>query len=350
MSKTLRNARAGGRDEFADARQRQNRGGEMNAELRRLSVLRGNNMRVFDSLAPAQFRHQPVDTAIGGVGHFRQQDRDVQAKFLSHSFCPFRWIEGARLAVASETAQVRLPHDHDQGAHSHDHGSHDQGGHDHASETKRIDIGHGVLLLEVFEDSVPPRFRIRIEGAEAALPRAAALSLETLRPDGSRQTFSFAQRAGYLESLEEIPEPHEFTVSLSLSHGDHAHRHEARFEEHQHAPSVQPSAIALAGGPRSAGMVKSDRAVILGLFTLLTFSPCEGFLPVYLSGITYGWMGFVVLSAVLAVATIAGMVIFTWLTMSGMERLRLGFLERYESGILGGLILFLGIGIIFFGF
>lgn len=242
---------------------------------------------------------------------------------------------------------------HSHGGHSHvahgdDHGSHDKGGHDHASETKRIDTGHGVLLLEVF--GVPPRFRMRTESAAAALPRAAALSLETLRPDGSGQAFSFAERAGYLESLEEIPEPHEFTVSLSLSHGDHAHRHEVRFEEHQHAPSVQPAAIAPASGPRSAGIVKSDRAVVLGLFTLLTFSPCEGFLPVYLSGITYGWTGFVVLSAVLALATIAGMVIFTWLTMSGMERLRLGFLERYESGILGGLILFLGVGIIFFGF
>lgn len=52
----------------------------------------------------------------------------------------------------------------------------------------------------------------------------------------------------------------------------------------------------------------------------------------------------------LAFATIAGMVVFTWLTLSGMERLRLGFLERYESGILGALILFLGVGIIFLGF
>ena len=44
------------------------------------------------------------------------------------------------------------------------------------------------------------------------------------------------------------------------------------------------------------------------------------------------------------------MVVFIWLTLSGMERLRLGFLERYESGILGALILFLGVGIIFLGF
>ena len=82
----------------------------------------------------------------------------------------------------------------------------------------------------------------------------------------------------------------------------------------------------------------------------LTFSPCEGFLPVYLSGIKYGWAGFIVLSTVLAFATIAGMVVFTWLTLSGMERLRLGFLERYESGLLGAFILLLGLGVIFFNF
>lgn len=230
-------------------------------------------------------------------------------------------------------------HGHSHFGIGHSHGEHDHGGHDHASETKRIDTGHGILLLEVFEDGVPPRFRVRSEEA-ARLPGAGTLSLETLRPDGSQQAFTFAARDGYLESLEEIPEPHQFTASLSLSHGDHAHRHKVTFEEHGHA-AAQPAA------PNQA---KTDKAVILGLFTLLTFSPCEGFLPVYLSGIAYGWMGFFVLSAVLAFATIGGMVIFTWLTMSGVERLRLGFLERYESGILGALILFLGVGIIFLGF
>lgn len=115
---------------------------------------------------------------------------------------------------------------------------------------------------------------------------------------------------------------------------DHAHHHHSG---HSHQVVQAESA-------------KSDRAVILSLFTLLTFSPCEGFLPVYLSGIDYGWLGFIGLSAVLALATVTGMVVFTWLTLSGMERLRLGFVERYEAGILGSLILFLGVGIIFFGF
>jgi len=272
----------------------------------------------------------------------------------------FPWIAGSALILFGLYYLVRQMrgdghgHSHFGGGHSHgdhdhdshSHAGHDHGGHNHASETKQIDTGHGVLVLEVFEDGVPPRFQVRAEGT-STLPRAASLTIETLRPDGGRQTFSFADRGGYLESLEEIPEPHEFTARVGLSHGDHAHHHEVRFEEHQHAAPVQ----AVAGAnPSKTGMVKSDRAIILSLFTLLTFSPCEGFLPVYLSGISYGWIGFIVLSAVLALATVSGMMVFTWLTMSGMERLRLEFLERYESGILGALILFLGIGIIFLGF
>ena len=270
----------------------------------------------------------------------------------------FPWIAGSALILFGLYYLVRQAwggghgHHHFGGAHSHsghDHGDHDRGDHDHASETKRIDTGHSVLVLEVFEEGVPPRFRVRAEGA-TPLPRAAALTVETLRPDGARQTFSFADRGGYLESLEEIPEPHEFTARIDLSHGDHAHHHDVRFEEHHHAAPAQPAAIAAGAGRRKAAMARSDGAVILSLFTLLTFSPCEGFLPVYVSGISYGWIGFIVLSAVLALATVAGMMVFTWLTMSGMERLRLEFLERYESGILGVLILFLGVGIIFFGF
>jgi nickel/cobalt exporter len=92
----------------------------------------------------------------------------------------------------------------------------------------------------------------------------------------------------------------------------------------------------------------SDGAAILSLLTLLTFSPCEGFLPVYLSGITYGWLGFALLSAVLAVATLAGMVLFTWLSLLGLQRIRLGALERFEGAILGGLLCVLGVAIMVF--
>jgi len=140
-----------------------------------------------------------------------------------------------------------------------------------------------------------------------------------------------------------------FGSATRHDHGKHDHHGHAH-GEHTQAPAGQAAPKAADLGERTTKTAKSDRAVILGLFTLLTFSPCEGFLPIYLSGISYGWAGFVILTAVLAVATIAGMVIFTGLTLSGMGRLRLGFLEHYESGILGALIVFLGVGIVFLGF
>jgi nickel/cobalt transporter (NicO) family protein len=74
-------------------------------------------------------------------------------------------------------------------------------------------------------------------------------------------------------------------------------------------------------------MAKSDRAVVLGLYTLLTFSPCEGYLAIYPSGIAHGRVGLAILSVVLAVATLSRMIIFTWPTLSEFERLQLGFLE-----------------------
>lgn len=237
-------------------------------------------------------------------------------------------------------------HSHDAG-HSHAVGSHTGHGHD---EAKRIDTGHGVLILDIFEEGVPPRFRVKPEGNSMLLPKPGALSVETVRPDGTRQTFSFIEHEGFLESITEIPEPHEFRAILALSHGSHAHEHEVAFEEHGHGPHEAVAAVVSQPTAAKSAPPKSDRAVILGLLTLLTFSPCEGFLPVYVSGIAFGWAGFILLSAVLAFATIAGMVIFTWLTLTGMERLKLGFLERYESGILGTMILLLGIGIVFFGF
>lgn len=110
-------------------------------------------------------------------------------------------------------------------AHSHDH-------HHHGAETRRIDLGHGVVALEVFEDGVPPHWRIRTESGHGW--PASAVTVETVRTDGARQTFSFVSRDGFLESTDEIPEPHEFAACLNLGHGDHTHRYGVNFTEHDH--------------------------------------------------------------------------------------------------------------------
>jgi len=86
-----------------------------------------------------------------------------------------------------------------------------------------------------------------------------------------------------------------------------------------------------------------DWAAISGLFMMLTLSPCEGFLPVYLSGVQFGWRGFVVLSLILALGTLAGMMVFTWLTLVGLANVPVQKFERYESAMLGTMFCLLGI-------
>jgi len=92
----------------------------------------------------------------------------------------------------------------------------------------------------------------------------------------------------------------------------------------------------------------SDRIAITSLLALLTFSPCESFIPFYVYGIRYGWMGFALLTSILSVATVAGMVVFTWLTLAGMRRINLGLLEKYELGLMGVLLCAVGVLIILF--
>lgn len=104
--------------------------------------------------------------------------------------------------------------------------------HSHGDEVREINTGHGILTLEVFEDGVPPRWRIRSVSGPA--PSAADITVETIRSGGTRQAFRFVPREGFLESTEEIPEPHAFKATLTLSHGDHAHSYVVEFHEHDH--------------------------------------------------------------------------------------------------------------------
>ena len=118
-------------------------------------------------------------------------------------------------------------HDHGHGhshglshGHSHGHGAHDQA---HALST-----GAGTVRLEIFEDGAPPRFRLSCADRELAVHEVV---VETLRPGGVRQVFAMNACAGYLESSDEIPEPHAFTAFVDLG----GERHDVTFAEHEHA-------------------------------------------------------------------------------------------------------------------
>lgn len=87
---------------------------------------------------------------------------------------------------------------------------------------------------------------------------------------------------------------------------------------------------------------RSDAAAVVGLVAMLTFSPCEAFLPLYLTNVEAGWTGFVLLSIVLTVGTLAAMLLLTGLCLAGADRLRLERLERYEAAVIGVVLCLLG--------
>ena len=112
--------------------------------------------------------------------------------------------------------------------HSHGHGAHDD---DH-DEPDDIATPSGTVRLEVFEDGVPPRFRLYVQSGPALTAQAA--SVETIRPDGTRQVFIMRDRGHFLESVTEIPEPHAFTANVRIGQDTYP----VTLEEHAHAQGL----------------------------------------------------------------------------------------------------------------
>lgn len=145
---------------------------------------------------------------------------------------PIHFTEAIPIAILGLAVNVASAwllsggHHHDHG-HAHSHGHHHA--HDDENETHRIATLDGNLVLEVFEDGVPPRFRLYVESG-ARLPEST-VSIETVRPEGTRQLFALKDRGDYLESIEEIPEPHAFTANVRRGEQTYP----VQFEEHEHA-------------------------------------------------------------------------------------------------------------------
>lgn len=130
---------------------------------------------------------------------------------------------GLGVNIASAWLLTAGGHDHHHG-HGHSH-SHD---HEHGDEHQNVPTKLGTLSLSIFEDGVPPRFRLR--RAVGGPLEVQDVELETVRDDGQQMRFSFLSFGDFLESAEEIPEPHAFVVHLTVA----GERHAVVFEEHAH--------------------------------------------------------------------------------------------------------------------
>ena len=76
---------------------------------------------------------------------------------------------------------------------------------------------------------MPPHFRLTAPSVDSA-------SVETLRPDGSRQLFRMVDRGGYWESRDEIPEPHGFRITISLEKAGKSSASSRLHEFAEHSP------------------------------------------------------------------------------------------------------------------
>ena len=142
---------------------------------------------------------------------------------------PIRFAEAIPIAVLGLAVNVASAwllssgghhHGHD---HGHGHGHDDHHGHE---DEHSVSTPLGTLVLSIFETDHPPVFRVRSE----AVLTAGTVAIETVRPDGNRQSFSMTDRGGYLQSVEEIPEPHEFVANIIAGSSSTA----VVFEEHAH--------------------------------------------------------------------------------------------------------------------
>ena len=105
--------------------------------------------------------------------------------------------------------------------------------HHHGADVRRIDTGHGVLALEVFEDGVPPRWRIRAESGHGW--PAQAVTVETERPDGACKLSRLLTGAAIWNSSKKSRSRTSSWRGCELSHGDHSHDYDVAFIEQDHS-------------------------------------------------------------------------------------------------------------------
>jgi hypothetical protein len=286
------------------------------------------------------------------------------------------------------------------GGHGHTHGRSDghshQQGHDHGihgSEAIRLASEHDSLELSVFASGQPPRFRLSGHSGDRVW-------IETLRDDGVRQRFECINCGNYWESLEDIPEPHRFTVTVHAAHGEHEHAYEAEFaghdhglgenDDHAHSPQKhEPDDALYVPASRGSAVLtrhvhahRHGRSVVHShlhdhtpetwhsasevdesdppvhehahrrplrttLLLIIGSSPMVEGIPAFFAAAKFGIPLIAVMAVVFALATIATYVVVSVASLAGLERASFGPLERYGEVISGGFILAVGIASLF---
>jgi len=262
----------------------------------------------------------------------------------------------------------------------------------HGPVLQRFAINDGELKLSICEREEPPHFRL--SGIPIDIARA-----ETSRSDGSRQLFRFENRGEYWESIEEVPEPHQFEVTIMVDHRGHAHSFNGRFTEYDEPVSYQRGApvperpeddklyAPLAGGRGTTephfhlhrhgsaaphahwhGHDQATTHIVMAelisppplhehrhptpariaLLLILGSSPMVEGIPAFFAASKYGFGLLVLMAVVFAISTIATYVLLCVYSTGGLQRVRFGAIERYGEVLSGAFIA--SVGLIFWFF
>ena len=92
---------------------------------------------------------------------------------------------------------------------------------------KRLDTGHGDIVLEIAGTGADARWRMKSMGHDQW--QGEYVTIVTERANGDKQAFTFLDKDGFIESAAPVPAPYDFKVRLIMDHGDHNHEQTVAF-------------------------------------------------------------------------------------------------------------------------
>lgn len=145
-------------------------------------------------------------------------------------------------------------------------------------------------------------------------------------------------RGEFWESVEEIPEPHEFEVSIILEQQRHIHRYETRFLEHAHGGHGRGHDHA-----HTADEHRHKKSGRTALLLILGSSPMVEGIPAFFAAAKYGAGIIAIMAVVFAISTIATYALLCVYSVEHLRQVRLGAFERYGEVMSGVFIALVGL-------
>lgn len=129
-------------------------------------------------------------------------------------------------------------------------------------------------------------------------------------------------------------------------HGDHQHEH---FEPGDHGHEDGGIAAGADLKPAAATATAKGSRSDLYIGALLGGRPCAEAIPIFLAASTKGVFSSLLAVGIWLFVTVVTMLGVVWISVVGLENIKLGFLERYGQVVSGGVILVVGTVMIFLG-